>query len=579
MHGADTKRTTAHSFYALGAMEVLRRPLDAGIFLLSGAAYALGHAAIAVAIAGCVDGLGSGTGTALISARPLEFALAGLAAATLKSLGNVLGTAVQARMGGEVGAALRERVLGALLTDRSLAQARHSDQGGATKETDDGSAEGWAGWAGRVTALTAHVTACEEGLAAGLLATVRAVLQIVPLVALLIALAPRLAGLALLVLAPLAVVLSVARRRLRRGLARESARRASLLGAADEAVRHAELFRAFGAAGGVRARVRRLGAALTRQAVRVAAFGAAVSGANEIAGALAVVLVVLAVRSGVLGAGASATLLPFTLTFFMAYRPLRDLGDARLAAARAAVAFGELQPFLARWRANSRPRAGGTGFAPGRLDVRGLQLAHGELGRLELSLAPGEIVGLVAPTGAGKTTLFRTLLGFEAPRAGEIVWDGRSITAAGVGPAERPFAWCPQEAPIVGDSIVENVVLGDDADDRGARARAALEGVGARSLAGAADEPIADRATEGARVLSGGERQWVALARALATEAPVILLDEPTAGLDAAAQRDVLAAIASLRGKRAILLVTHREEPLAVCDRVLKLEPEKRHAA
>jgi ABC-type multidrug transport system fused ATPase/permease subunit len=569
VHGRERKTTSAHSFYAHGAKEVLRRPREAALFLLSGAAYALGHAAIAVAIAGCVEGLGGNAGTALFTAKPLTFALAGLAAAILKSLGNVLGTAVQARMGGEVGAALRERVLATLLTEASLARARHSDQGGATKET---------GWATRVTALTGHVAACEDGLAAGLLATLRAVLQLVPLVALLVALAPRLSVLAVLVLLPLGVVLGRARRGLRRGLRREAEKRESLLAAADEAVRHAELFRAFGAASRVRARVRALGASLARQAVRVAALGAAISGANEIAGAFVVVLVVLAVRSGVLGDDASSTLLPFTLTFFMAYRPVRDLGDARVASAKASVAFAALRPLLESTEAPSEPAAG-VAFPSGRLEVHELVLAQGTLGPLDFVIGPGEIVGLVAPTGAGKTTLFRTLLGFEAPRAGDVRWEGASILRAGIGPAERPFAWCPQEAPLVADTLAENVVLGAATDDPAPTASAALDAVGARSLARDVSARVDGRNGEGARVLSGGERQWVALARALATRAPVLLLDEPTAGLDAAAQRDVLAAIALLRGKRSILLVTHREEPLAVCDRVLRLDAPARVAA
>jgi ABC-type bacteriocin/lantibiotic exporter with double-glycine peptidase domain len=71
--------------------------------------------------------------------------------------------------------------------------------------------------------------------------------------------------------------------------------------------------------------------------------------------------------------------------------------------------------------------------------------------------------------------------------------------------------------------------------------------------------------------LSGGERQWVAIARALATGLPVLLLDEPTSGLDPASQQRVLEALAAVRGKRTVLLVTHRPEPLAIADRVIRL--------
>lgn len=564
MHELERKTGGQPSFYARGALEVLRRPSEGGLFLLSALAYALGHAAIAIAVAGCVEGLGGAHATTLLAAKPLEFALVGLAAVVLKSLGNVLGTTVQARMGGEVGAALREGVLGALLSDLPVAQARHSDQGGATKEAE--------AWARRVTALTEHVAVCERGLADGLLATVRAVLQMVPLAMLLVALAPRLALVALVVLAPLGWVVGRARRALRSSVARETARKQSLLGGADEAVRHAELFRTFGAGASVRARVRALGEALTRQSMRVAALGAALSGANEIAGALAVVFVVVAVQSGMLGASASSSLLPFTLTFFMAYRPLRDLAEARLASAKAAVAFHEIAPLLAATPevAPAKTSSEWNG-ALGRLEVRGLRLRHGNLGVLDFVVEPGEIVALVAPTGAGKTTLFRTLLGLERPRTGDVLYRGESIADAAVGPGERPFAWCPQDSPIVGDSIAANVLLRDrdeltaSASDSAVKA---LDVIGAKALARDVSAIVGD----GGRVLSGGERQWVALARALASNAPVLLLDEPTSGLDRAAQRDVLAAITLLRGKRSILVVSHRDEPLKIADRVLRPE-------
>jgi ABC-type bacteriocin/lantibiotic exporter with double-glycine peptidase domain len=72
--------------------------------------------------------------------------------------------------------------------------------------------------------------------------------------------------------------------------------------------------------------------------------------------------------------------------------------------------------------------------------------------------------------------------------------------------------------------------------------------------------------------VSGGERQWIALARALSTRQPVLLLDEPTSGLDAQSQGAVLDALASLRGVRSVILVTHRTEPLALADVIVRLE-------
>ena len=106
----------------------------------------------------------------------------------------------------------------------------------------------------------------------------------------------------------------------------------------------------------------------------------------------------------------------------------------------------------------------------------------------------------------------------------------------------------------------------------GADAAAILESVGAPGLARALDGA---RIGGGGRVVSGGERQWIALARAIATRQPVLLLDEPTSGLDAAAQQRVLDAIARLRGRRTVIVVTHRPEPLAIADWVLRIDAEE----
>ena len=117
---------------------------------------------------------------------------------------------------------------------------------------------------------------------------------------------------------------------------------------------------------------------------------------------------------------------------------------------------------------------------------------------------------------------------------------------------------------MLADSLEGNVRLAAGATG----AREALAPLGAEHLVGDLGDACLGA---GGRVVSGGERQWIALARAVATRQPVLLLDEPTSSLDEAAQARVLAAIARLRGKRTVLLVTHRPEPLAVADRVIHL--------
>ena len=180
--------------------------------------------------------------------------------------------------------------------------------------------------------------------------------------------------------------------------------------------------------------------------------------------------------------------------------------------------------------------------------MRGLAVARGAWSTpvTDLHAEPGEIVALVGPTGSGKTTLLRALLGLEPDAQETVCYGDHDLSAAGVGPRERPFAWVPQEAAIISGTIADNVTLGAP-EPIDASAQSTLQSLGAQSLL---DRAGAARIHAGGPELSGGERQWVALARALASGLPVLLLDEPTSGLDPASGAVTLARIGSLLRRR-----------------------------
>jgi ABC-type transport system involved in cytochrome bd biosynthesis fused ATPase/permease subunit len=390
----------------------------------------------------------------------------------------------------------------------------------------------------------------------------------VPLAVLLVGLAPRLAVVAACVFVPFSIALGRARRAWKRANARAVARGEALLEAADDAIRNAELWTTYGAEARVRGHVMRLGAAMAEGAARVKASAAALTGANEALGALALVLALGALELGWLGAIERGVLLSFAVAFFLAYRPLRDLADARLAWARGAAALEGLDLGVKRERAPLRlpgefSPVKGREWGPGNLEVRDLVLSRGTLAPLSLTLEKGKIAAITGATGVGKTTLLRTLLGLEAPSQGDIRYDGAPLVDAPPGPGARPFAWVPQEAPLLADTLDANVRLGADVDPR-----EALSPIGAEHLVDVLGDA---KLGAGGRAVSGGERQWIALARAVATRQPILLLDEPTSGLDARAQERVLDAISRLRADRSVLLVTHRPEPLAIADLVVRV--------
>jgi ATP-binding cassette, subfamily B, bacterial len=563
------------SYYVTVLRRILRGPQRLA-FLLASTMHAAGHALLAL-VAGTVavalaqrwglsagrlgHGSGNRAGDALADEAFL-WSLAGLAVVFVKCATGVYATYVQGRLSGEVGAALRLELLDALLAAHRLRQPRHDDHGSAQPSAI----------ARSVAALTERVHEVEVGLKQGLLGGARAVAQLLPLAGVLVALSIRTALVAILILLGFGALLGKARSGYRRAAAQTGCQRTRLLEAADESVRHAELWVSYGAESKARSNLGALGQEIARGTARLDARAAALSGGNELLGALALAAAIGASRVTCFGAVADGgTLLAFAVAFFLAYRPMRELTDARLAVARAGAAYDELRSTL-----GNNPSAASPPFRPdppteGRawplapLELRGLGLLRGACGPLTLRIEPGSIVVIAGPTGVGKTTLLRTLLGFERAACGQILFEGVSIGDAPAGLWGRPFAWVPQDAPLLADTLDANIALGAP---RGA-ARDALEPIGAthltRSLEGA-------RLGAGGRAVSGGERQWIALARAIATCQPVLLLDEPTSGLDADAQQRVLEAVSCLRGRRTVLLVTHRSEPLSVADVVVRLQ-------
>jgi len=189
---------------------------------------------------------------------------------------------------------------------------------------------------------------------------------------------------------------------------------------------------------------------------------------------------------------------------------------------------------------------------------------------VDLRLDPGRRVALVGPSGAGKTTVTNLLFRFLDPVAGRVTIDGEDVRRYRQEDVRATFALAGQEAHLFDSSIRENLRIGragaDDAELERALARAQLAGWVA-SLPDGLDTLVGEEGAE----LSGGQRQRLVLARALLSDAPVLVLDEPAAHLDPPTAERLMEDVLDAADGRTVLLITHRREGLERMDEIVAL--------
>lgn len=184
---------------------------------------------------------------------------------------------------------------------------------------------------------------------------------------------------------------------------------------------------------------------------------------------------------------------------------------------------------------------------------------------VSLSIPAGAVTGIVGPSGCGKSTVLALLLGFARPDHGRIVAGGIDLATIDPTAWRSQIGWLSQDPVLFTGTVADNISLGCPS--------ASVARVDEAARQARVDVPLIQMIGERGAGLSAGQRRRIALARALLLDAPLLLLDEPTEGVDPATERDLLDTLPAAFAGRTVVLVTHRPALLALCDRVIELAP------
>ncbi len=193
------------------------------------------------------------------------------------------------------------------------------------------------------------------------------------------------------------------------------------------------------------------------------------------------------------------------------------------------------------------------------------------LSGISLRIQAGEKVGIIGAAGSGKSTLEKLILGLYQPSEGSLLLDG--INLAQLDPAElrRGIGYLPQDLQLINGSVYDNVTLGMDGVEPH-QLQQAVRVSGLDTLIGPQADGWSRQVGEQGRALSGGQRQTVALARAVLADAPVLLLDEPASAMDSMMEQHICQQLKRHCQDKTLLLITHRTSLLQLVDRLVVLD-------
>lgn len=216
------------------------------------------------------------------------------------------------------------------------------------------------------------------------------------------------------------------------------------------------------------------------------------------------------------------------------------------------------------------------GRARGELDLEDVEFSYPRseqrvLAVRRLHIPAGDTVAVMGPVGSGKSTLLRLLAALQPPGKGRYLLDGIDSAQVATADLRAQISWVSQDAVLFRGTLRDNLLLGMPQVSE-ARFQEVLRLTGVLALANRHPHGLDMQVGEGGQMLSGGQRQMVALARALLSDTPVVLLDEPTSAFDAASEQRLLSELKTLLAGRTLIVATHRPAPLELVRRLVVLD-------
>jgi subfamily B ATP-binding cassette protein MsbA len=346
----------------------------------------------------------------------------------------------------------------------------------------------------------------------------------------------------------------------------------------EENVLAHRMVRLHGAQAGQAARFNNLSQRLRHLAIKSTIASAAMTPTTQLlaAGALSAVICIALWQSHGHGAkdvsvGGFAS---FIAAMLMLIAPIRRMADVANPITRGVAALERGLLLLS----DAPAETGGTHavqHAQGAISLRDVNVSFDSehapaLSGVSLDIRPGEIVALVGPSGAGKTTLVNLLPRFVAASSGQVLIDGVAAQDWRLESLRAQFAMVSQDVVMFNDSIAANVALGAAIDEE--RVQHCLAAANLAEHVAALPQGVHTIVGHNATQLSGGQRQRLAIARALYKDAPILILDEATAALDNESERLVQNALQKLMPDRTTLVIAHRLSTIEHADQVLVLD-------